>query len=68
MLRSHSIFSSVGTGTDGVHTISVDDIVFDVFTSPSQLQEVMVLTLMEILLKLILLIQNQVYTLMVTKI
>lgn len=30
--------SSVGTGTDGVHTIGVDDIIFDIFTSPTQLQ------------------------------
>lgn len=29
--------SSVGTGTDSVHTIGVDDIVWDKFTSPSQL-------------------------------
>lgn len=29
--------SSVGTGTDGLHTIGVDNIVWDEFTSPSQL-------------------------------
>ncbi len=32
------VITSVGTGTDGVHTIGVDNIVFEVFTSPSQLQ------------------------------
>jgi hypothetical protein len=32
------VITSVGTGTDGLHTVGVDDIVFDVFTSPSQLQ------------------------------
>lgn len=31
--------SSVGTGTDGVHQIGVDNIVWDIFTSPTQLQE-----------------------------
>lgn len=31
--------SSVGTGTDGVHIIGTDDIVFDVFTSPTQMQD-----------------------------
>lgn len=30
--------SSVGTGTDGVHQIGVDNIVWDLFTSPTQLQ------------------------------
>lgn len=30
--------SSVGTGTGGVHTIGVDDIVWELFTSPTQLQ------------------------------
>ena len=30
--------SSVGTGVDGMHTIGVDNIVWDVFTSPTQLQ------------------------------
>lgn len=30
--------SSVGTGADGLHTIGVDNIVFEVFTSPTQLQ------------------------------
>tara|TARA_R110000787_G_scaffold5686_9_gene20564 strand:- start:5199 stop:6527 length:1329 start_codon:yes stop_codon:yes gene_type:complete len=30
--------SSVGTGVDGVHTVGVDNIVFDIFTSPTQLQ------------------------------
>lgn len=30
--------SSVGTGVDGVHTIGVDPIVWEVFTSPTQLQ------------------------------
>lgn len=29
--------SSVGTGVDGVHTIATDDIVFDVYTSSTQL-------------------------------
>lgn len=31
--------SSVGTGTDGVHQIGVDNIVWDIFTSPTQLQD-----------------------------
>ena len=31
------VITSVGTGTDGVHTIGTDNIVFEEFTSPSQL-------------------------------
>ncbi|MCK5882751.1 MAG: hypothetical protein KAG61_03615 [Bacteriovoracaceae bacterium] len=30
--------SSVGTGVDGVHTVGTDDIVWELFTSPTQLQ------------------------------
>ena len=30
--------SSVGTGVGGVHTVGVDDIVWDIFSSPTQLQ------------------------------
>ena len=33
------VVSSVGTGTDGLHQIGIDNIVFDEFTSPTQLQE-----------------------------
>lgn len=32
------VITSVGTGTDGLHIIGTDDIIFDVFTSPTQLQ------------------------------
>jgi hypothetical protein len=33
------VLISVGTGVDGLHTLGTDNLVFDEFTSPSQLQE-----------------------------
>lgn len=33
------VVTSVGTGTDGLHTIGTDDIIFSEFTSPTQLSE-----------------------------
>lgn len=32
------VITSVGTGVDGLHTIGTDNIIFDIFTSPTQLQ------------------------------